>query len=102
MAMPLRPECLLGSFVDPHQPDKSVPDAGAQGDPMTARSPHVDDCAAAAMAAAATAFARIIAERYPGTSWQPVKSSRSDDPLVVSTGKVVRLLAGPADMNTSG
>ena len=36
---------------------------------MTARSPHVDDCDDIAMTAVATAFVRIVAERYPGTSW---------------------------------
>lgn len=52
--------------------------------------------------AVALAFARVMAERYPGTSWLPVKSSRSDDRLVVPAGKVLRLLSGPADMDTSG
>lgn len=62
---------------------------------MTARSPHVDDCDDIAMTAVATAFVRIVAERYPGTSWQPVESSR-DDRLVVSTGQVIRLF--PSDL----
>lgn len=83
--------------------DKSAPtNASAERYPTDARPLHVDDRYAVATGAVATAFARIVAERYPGTSWLPVKSSRSDDPLVVSAGKVVRLLAGPTDMDTSG
>lgn len=79
---------------------KSAPDASAERYPTAARSPHPDDRDDAATNAVATAFARIVAGRYPGTSWLPVKSSRSDDPLVVPAGKVVRLLPGPADMDT--
>lgn len=52
--------------------------------------------------AVATAFARIVAKRYPGTSWLPIESSRSDDRFVVPAGKVIRLLSGPADMDASG
>lgn len=55
-----------------------------------------------AAAAVALAFARVMAERYPGTNWLPTKRSRSDDRLVVPAGKVIRLLSGPADMDTSG
>jgi hypothetical protein len=48
------------------------------------------------------AFARVMAERYPGTIWLPVKPGRSDDGLIVPAGKVVRLLPGPADMDAGG
>lgn len=82
--------------------DKSAPDASAQRHPTATRSLHVDDRDAAATNAVAAAFARIVAERYPGTSWLPIKSGRGDDPLVVPAGKVIRLLASPADMDTSG
>lgn len=81
------------------RPKKSSSDARVQLYPTAARSPHVDD-RDAATDAVATAFARIVAERYPGTSWLPVKSSRSDDRFVVPAGKVLRLLPGPADMDT--
>jgi hypothetical protein len=67
-----------------------------------ARSRHADDCDDAATNAVAVAFARIVAERYPGTSWLPIEPSGSDDGLVVPAGKVLRLLAGPANMDTSG
>jgi hypothetical protein len=60
---------------------------------MNARSPHIDDRDDAATIAVATAFARIVAERYPGTSWQPAKSSGSDDR---PAGKVIRLF--PSDL----
>jgi hypothetical protein len=82
------------------RPKKSSSGASAQRYPIAARSPYVDDRGAAAANAVATAFARIIAERYPGTSWLPVKSSRSNDRFVVPAGKVLRLLPGPADMDT--
>jgi len=52
--------------------------------------------------AVALAFARVMAERYPGTNWLPAKRGRSDDDLVVPAGKVLRLLSGPADMDTYG
>ena len=51
--------------------------------------------------AVALAFARIVSQRYPGTTWLPVEPSRSHDSLVVSAGKVLRLLAGPADVDAS-
>lgn len=51
--------------------------------------------------AVALAFARIASQRYPGTSWLPVKRSRGNDGLVVPAGKVVRLLPSPADVDTS-
>jgi hypothetical protein len=82
------------------RPKKNWSGASAQRYPTAARSPHVDDRDAAATNAVATAFARIVAERYPGTSWLPVKSSRSDDRFVVPAGKVLRLLPGPTDMDT--
>ena len=47
----------------------------------------------------ARAFAGIVSRRYPGTSWLPVKRSGSNDGFVVPTGKVVRLLPGPADVH---
>lgn len=82
--------------------NKSAPDASAERYPTATRSLHINDRDDAATDAVTTAFARIVAERYPGTSWLPVKASRSDDRLVVSTGKVIRLLSGPADMDTNG
>ena len=50
----------------------------------------------------AVAFARIVAERYPGTRWLPVKSSGGNNGFVVPAGKVLRLLPGPANVDTSG
>jgi hypothetical protein len=82
------------------RPEKSSSDARVQLYPITARSPHDDDRNADATNAVATTFARIIAKRYPGTNWLPVKPSRSDDRFVVPAGKVLRLLPGPADMDT--
>jgi hypothetical protein len=55
-----------------------------------------------ATAAVARAFARVMAARYPGTSWLPVEPARSDDRFVVPARKVVRLLPGPADMDAGG
>jgi hypothetical protein len=81
---------------------KSPPDTAAKQYPPTVRSRHADDRDDAATNAVAVAFARIVAERYPGTSWLPIKPSRSDNGLVVPAGKVLRLLPGPADMDTSG
>jgi hypothetical protein len=84
------------------RPKKNSSGASAQRHPIATRSLYADDRGAAATNAVATAFARIIAERYPGTSWLPVKSSRSDHRFVVPAGKVLRLLPGPADMDTDG
>jgi hypothetical protein len=52
-----------------------------------------------AIDAVALAFAGIVSRRYPGTSWLPVKRSGNKDGFVMPTGKVVRLLPGPADMH---
>lgn len=82
------------------RPNESSSGASVQRYPTTARSPHLDDRDDVATNAVATAFARIVAERYPGTSWLPVKSSWSDNRFGVPAGKVLRLLPGPADMNT--
>lgn len=73
----------------PHKPNESASDAGARY--PTAASPHADETGEAAANAVAGAFARIVAERYPGTSWRPVESGRSEDPLVAPAGKVIRL-----------
>ena len=89
----------FGSFVGPHQTYKSAPEAGGQRYPIAARSSHVDDRDDVATNAVATAFARIVAERYPGTSWLPVKSSRSDDRDAVPSdlgGKLLLYLQSPA------
>ncbi len=67
--------------------------------PTSPRQPKARNTAASK--AVAAAFARIAAERYPGTTWLPVEPQRSDDPLVVPAGKLLRLLPGPADMNAS-
>lgn len=50
--------------------------------------------------AVAAAFAKVIAERYPGTSWLPVQRDGGGRSLSVPTRKVVRLLPGPADQDT--
>ncbi len=63
---------------------------------MTGRSPHIDDRHEAATIAVATAFARIVAKRYPGTSWKPVKLTGSQDHLAEPVGEVVRLF--PSDL----
>jgi hypothetical protein len=55
-----------------------------------------------AAGAVALAFARVMAERYPGTNWLPTKRGRSGDRLVVPAGKVIRLLTSPADMDPGG
>jgi hypothetical protein len=49
--------------------------------------------------AVALAFATIVSQHYPGTSWLPVKRSGSNDSFVMPAGKVVRLLPGPANMH---
>jgi len=81
------------------RPNKGSSGASTQRHPIATRPPHVDDHDAATNAVA-TVFARIVADRYPGTSWLPVKSSRSEDRVVVPAGKILRLLPGPADMDT--
>ncbi len=81
---------------------ESVLGASTKRNPEATRFRHGNDCNAAASKAVAVAFARIVAERYPGTSWLPVKPPRSDDGLVVPAGKIVRLLPGPANVDTSG
>jgi hypothetical protein len=47
--------------------------------------------------AVALAFAQVVAGRYPGTSWLPVERDRRGRCLGMPSGKVVRLLTGPAD-----
>lgn len=64
---------------------------------MTGRSPHIDDRHEAATIAVATALARIVAKRYPGTSWQPVKLTDNQDHLAEPAGEVVRLF--PSDLS---
>jgi hypothetical protein len=64
---------------------------------MTARSPHVDDRDAAATTVVATAFARIVAERYPGASWQPVRLSGGDGDLIEPARKIIRLVPSDPD-----
>jgi hypothetical protein len=81
--------------------DKNTSSAGTRRDPTATESTHDDDRAAAAANAVAAAFARILAERYPGTSWLPIESPRSEHRLVVPAGKVIRLVPGPADMDRS-
>jgi hypothetical protein len=83
-------------------PRKSARDASAKRYPPTRRSRHVDDRTEVATNAVAVAFARIVAERYPGTVWLPVKRSGGHDGLVVPAGKVFRLLPAPANMDASG
>jgi hypothetical protein len=81
---------------------ESVLGASTKRNPKATGFRHGNDGNAAASKAVAVAFARIVAERYPGTSWLPVKPPRSDDRLVVPAGKVLRLLPGPANVNASG
>lgn len=84
------------------KPETSPPNRCAQPNPTSTPSLQANDrIAAAAADAVATTFARILAERHPGTTWLPVERSRSNDGLVVPAGKVVRLLPAPADVNTS-
>lgn len=69
----------------------------------SAASPQASPMAAdAATRAVAGAFARLLAERYPGTSWLPVKRGDGDGALVVPAGKVLRLLPGEADAHALG
>lgn len=77
----------------------SAAEATAKPHPPVTRPRPADDSGDAAANAVAAAFARIVAERYPGTSWLPVKRSRGHNGLVVPAGKVLRLLPGPADMD---
>lgn len=65
----------------------------------TVALPHARDSSADGAKAVGFAFARVMAERYPGTSWLPLKPGRRDDGLVLSAGKVVRLISGPADVD---
>lgn len=82
--------------------EKSAPNAAAKRGPKPTSLRQTEARNDAASKAVAVAFARIVAERYPGTSWLPVKPPRNDDGLVVPAGKVLRLLPGPANVNTSG
>lgn len=75
--------------VLPVKPNESALDADAQN--LTAAFPHGDGRGKAAANAVAGAFARIVAGRYPGTSWRPVELGRSEDSLVAPTGKVIWL-----------
>jgi hypothetical protein len=83
------------------KPKKSRAGAAAERYPP-AQPQHAESREDAARKAVAVAFARIVTERYPGTSWLPAERSGSDDGLVVPAGKVLRLLAGPADVNAGG
>lgn len=83
------------------RPKKSRAGAAAKRYPP-ARPRYAEDRENAARRAVAVAFARIVAERYPGTSWLPAERSGSDDGLVVPAGKVLRLLPGPADVDAGG
>lgn len=84
------------------RPQKRAPDTAAKRNPRATRSRQTEARDDAASKAVAVTFARILAERYPGTSWLPVKPPRDDDGLVVPAGKIVRLLPGPANVDTSG
>lgn len=79
---------------------KSTLDASAKRSRRATQFRHLGDRDDAASNAVAVAFARIVAERYPGTRWLPVKPSRGDNGLVVPAGKVIRLLPGPANVDT--
>lgn len=80
---------------------ESAPDTGTRRNRPATQSRHSDARNEAARKAVAVAFARIVAERYPGTSWLPVKPYWGNDGLIVPTGKIVRLLPDPANVNTS-
>lgn len=84
----------------PHRRRRERVSSDVDAHPTTARL-QVNVARANAAEAVAFALARVMAERYSGTSWLPVKSSRSDDRFVVPAGKVIRLLSSPADMDTS-
>jgi hypothetical protein len=79
---------------------KRPPHPAAKRDPNPTRARQAEARHDAASKAVAAAFARIVAERYPGTTWLPLERSRSNDSFVVPAGKILRLLPGPADMNT--
>lgn len=79
----------------------SARDASAKRYPPTTRSQQLDDRTGVATNPVAAAFARIVAERYPGTVWLPVKPSGGHNGLVMPAGKVLRLLPAPANMDTN-
>jgi hypothetical protein len=81
-------------------PVASTGSRGHSATPRAFRSRHSADPRAAD--AVARAFARILAERYPGTSWLPVKRDEPGAHLGVPSGKVIRLLPGPADQDPLG
>lgn len=102
-SLPTTPTSASGRPPARIKPKKIVPNTRTQRGPTPTRSRQGDDhIHAPATEAVATAFAQIVAERYPGTSWLPVKSSRKNNRFVVPAGKVIRLLPGPADMDTRG
>jgi hypothetical protein len=76
-----------------------IPDAGSN---HLLGVQTIGDRESRATDAVALAFARIVSQRYPGTSWLPVKRRRSNDGLVLPTGKVVRLIPGPTDVHAEG
>jgi len=100
-SLPTTPTPPSGRPLARTKPETSPTEASAQPNPTFTRPPQVNDrIAAAAADAVAATFARIVAKRYPGTNWLPVKSSRSDDRLVVPAGQIIRLFPSPADMDT--
>jgi hypothetical protein len=78
-----------------------APDTITKLGPPTTQPRHAKNSYDAARNAVATAFARIVAERHPGTTWLPIERPRGNDGLVVPAGKIVRLLPGPTDINAS-
>src|SRR5580704_16204648 len=80
---------------------KSALDASAKRSQRATQFRPLGDRDDAASNAVAVAFARIVAERYPETRWLPVKPSRGNNGLVVPAGKVIRLLPGPTNVDTS-
>lgn len=111
LALPVGLECVA-TFIPTQDPrsdhfsahndaEDEVADARTKQHLPATQPRHTKDSNDAAMSAVAAAFARIVAERHPGTTWLPIERSRGNDGLVVPAGKIVRLLPGPADMNAS-
>jgi hypothetical protein len=80
---------------------KRPTDPAAKRGPKATHSHRVEARDNAASQSVAVAFARIVAERFPGTSWLPVEPSRNHDGLVMPAGKMLRLLPSPANVDAS-
>jgi hypothetical protein len=87
----------------PGRPDgeegRRPPTTSQEPAPMRDRTSHPSNSEHRASHAVALAFAQVIAERYPGTSWLPVERNGSNDLRGMPAGKVIRLAVSPQDQH---